>query len=116
MDTDNSQTRPIPDELLGNDARTVRLVGKNGWYGVFLGIVGICIGVYGLGSYIHEVGIQMPRRIILRDQGREVDGVVTKLDETRHAGVFVHYAFSIDGKSYSGRANVPRRAQKELTE
>lgn len=118
MDTDNSADSPlpIPDELLGNDARRVRLAGKNGWYGVFLGVVGICIGVYGLGSYFHEIGVQMPRRAILRGQGREIRGVVTKIDETRHAGLFVDYSFAVGGRSYSGRANVPDRAQKGLTD
>lgn len=102
-----------PQELSKCGARRVVPLG-NAWYGAFLAIVGICAGIYGIGSYLYQLNVEIPHREILRARGINVLGTVTHISVTRHGGEYVEYSFRASDKTYSGDAQVAPRNTSDI--
>jgi hypothetical protein len=99
---------PLPGELINGEKRRVRLCGSDARTGLVVGLLLLFFGAYGVESYFAEVYTQVPQRAILRSEGKDVEGTVKRVFETRRAGRFVEYSFSEDGQSYFGKAQIPR--------
>ena len=107
-----------PPKGLGRSApREVRLTAQ-GIAVLVLGVLllaGAVAAGLGLGGMATR---QSGERRLLREQGVEAPGVVTRLRRTggEHPELRVYYRFTSRGETYTGRANAPRRLWDKMKE
>jgi hypothetical protein len=97
-----------PGELAGPVPRKVALCSTDATYIIMTALLFFGLGAYSAWSLTSE-NIQQTRwRALLRTNGREVVGQVTKISWARYGPDFVRYRFAVDGKTYSGETERPR--------
>jgi hypothetical protein len=105
-----------PPELSGYGQREVQLSGRGISVAVLAGF--LILGGVGAGIALEVFGIQQSdEQNLLREQGREVEGSVTRLwrasDKERRP--MVAYQFQVDGRTYRRSVSAPLHTWRGLT-
>jgi len=80
----------------------------NAKYMILITLIFVVGGAIIIGWFALDSIKQFQQRTILRNEGREIVGTVTKLSQGRGSET-VRYSFTIEGKDFLGKARVPDR-------
>lgn len=106
LEAPDRATTKVPEELFGQLPRRVRRAGNDVIVASVILLGFFLLGATFFGWYIFDYVQQTRDRAALRANGRLTAGEVTDLALGRGGKETLHYAFTAQGKSYSGKARL----------